>query len=40
MQNGTIYRINHIGGSGTLRVSEAAADAWKAEILPPFVNQN
>ena len=37
MQSGIVYRINHVGGGGTLRVSEAVDTVWEAEIQPPNV---
>ena len=36
-QHGTIYRINYVGGSGTLRVSETVETIWEAEIQAPNV---
>jgi hypothetical protein len=40
MQDGTNYRINYIGGGGTLRVSEVADPVWEAVIQPPKVSQD
>jgi hypothetical protein len=35
-QDGTVYRINYVGGGGhSLRVSEVEAGRWEAEIQRP-----